>query len=181
MLKGTQDFANRLSTDADDAHYLIKHLSDDGAVNVFGNSSGAIVAQRLLERHPESVKKIVAHEPPALSVLPEEIRAMATGLLQHIYDTYRAHGTAAAMEVFATELSQGDDSAMMRFCMDGTRGDEIRANALFWFEFELRQYTSAVVDLALLSAKKNKYVPAAGLDSGNGPGVGPVAFIAQTL
>lgn len=180
FLKGSQNFLERLSTDADDAHLLIKHLCI-GPATVFGNSSGAIVAQRLLERHPDSVTKLISHEPPALSVLPEDVRVQATGLIHHVYDIYRAHGTAAAMEVFTSGLSEGSDGAVMRFCMDTTRGDEIRANSMFWFEFELRQYTSAAVDLNLLNAEKKKFVPAAGIDSGNGPGVGPISFIAHTL
>lgn len=80
ILKGTQDFADRLSTDADDTCALIKHLSPvTGNAKVYGNSSGAIVAQRLLERHPEAVERLVSHEPPSLSILPEEMRLQATG------------------------------------------------------------------------------------------------------
>ncbi|OBT71289.1 hypothetical protein VF21_10628 [Pseudogymnoascus sp. 05NY08] len=182
LLQGAQDFSNKLSTDADDAHSLIKHLSDSSSpATVFGSSSGAIVAQRLLERHPDSMAKLVSHEPPALSVLPEDIRVKATGLIQHVYDTYRAQGTAAAMEDFTAGLSEGGDGGIMRFCMDNTRGDEIRANSMFWFEFELRQYTSAAVDLGRLQAEKKKFLPVAGMDSGDGPGVGPIAFIAHAL
>jgi pimeloyl-ACP methyl ester carboxylesterase len=180
FLKSSQDFNNRLSVDADDAYLLIQHLSNDPAT-VFGTSSGAIVAQRLLERHPDSVKKLIAHEPPALSVLPEEFRTQGTGLIQHVYDTYRAHGTVAAMDVFTSGLSEGSDGAVMRSCMDATRGDEIRANSMFWFEFELRQYTSAPVNVKLLEAEKGKFVPVAGMESGDGPGVGPIAVIAQKL
>lgn len=80
ILQGTQDFAERLSTDADDAYALIKLLSPvTSTAKVYGNSSGAIVAQRLLERHPESVERLVSHEPPSLSILPEEIRVQAMG------------------------------------------------------------------------------------------------------
>lgn len=180
FLKGPQDFSNRLSTDADDAHLLIQYLSNDPAT-IFGTSSGAIVGQRLFERHPGSVKKLLAHEPPALSILPKEFRTKGTGLIQHVYDTYRAHGTAAAMDVFTSGLSEGGDGAVMRSCMDATRGDEIRANSMFWFEFELRQYTSAPVNFKILEAEKEKVVLVAGVESGDGPGVGPIAVIAQRL
>ena len=180
FLKGPQDFNNRLSTDADDANRLIQHLSKDPAI-VFGTSSGAIVAQRLLERHPGFVKKLFSHEPPALSILPEEFRTQGTGLIQHVYDTYRAHGTVASMDVFTSGLSEGGDGAVMRSCMDATRGDEIRANSMFWFEFELRQYTSAAVDFKILEVEKEKFVPVAGVESGGGPGVRPIAVIAKML
>jgi len=180
LLVGTQDFANRLSTDADDAHLLIKHLSPDPAI-VFGSSSGAVVAQRLLERHPGSVKQLISHEPPSLPVLPDEFRVQGAGLFQQVYDTYRAHGPAEAINVFASGFGEGEDGLMMRFCMDPKRGDEIRANVMFWFEFELRQYTSEPVNLEVLGAEKEKYVPMAGVESGNGPGVAPISLIAQKL
>lgn len=180
LLIGTQDFPNRLSTDADDAHSLIKHLSPDPAV-VFGSSSGAVVAQRLLERHPESVKKLISYEPPSLSVLPDEFRLQAQALFQHIYDTYRAKGPEEAIAAFTAAIGEAGDGPILRVCMDSKRSDEIRANVMFWFEFELRQYISAEVDLGLLEAAKEKFVPMAGIESGNGRGVAPIATIAQKL
>jgi pimeloyl-ACP methyl ester carboxylesterase len=182
LLVGPQDFEHRLDTDADDANRLIGHLADpEQAVVVLGTSSGAIVAQRLLTRHPDRITCLIAHEPPSFSVLPEGLRSQAAGLTLHVYETYRAKGVAAAMEVFSDGLSEGDDGAMMRHCMDTKRGDEIRANSMFWFEFELRQYTASPLDLASIQAQKEKYIPAAGLSSGNGPGVGPISVIAKTL
>lgn len=37
------------------------------------------------------------------------------------------------------------------------RGDEIRANALFFFEFELRQYPGAKIPFESITASKEKY------------------------
>ena len=119
-----------LSTDADDAHSFIKHLSPDPAI-VFGSSSGAIVAQRLLERHLGSVEKLISHEPLCLTVLPDEIRAQGQGLFQHVYDTYCAHGPEEAINVFASGFAEGGEGQVMRNCMDSKRGHEIRANVLF--------------------------------------------------
>ncbi|KAH7242722.1 Alpha/Beta hydrolase protein [Fusarium tricinctum] len=181
FLVGKQDFEHRLHTDADDAQRLIMHLSADGTALVYGTSSGAVVAQQLLARHPDCVTKLIAHEPPAFAVLPEEFQQQATGLMNHIYSTYKAHGPDEAMEVFASGISEGPDAEMMRHCMDAKRSDEIRANCLFWFEFELRQYTSATVDIEGLLRAKEKLILVAGEDSGDGPGVGPVNFIAMQL
>ena len=177
---GAQDFKNRLSTDADDASALIAHLSTE-AVAVFGTSSGAIVATQLLIQHPNRVHTLIAHEPPAFALLPEQSRAQAAGLIEHIYSLYREQGVQAAMEVFSGGLSAGEEGAKMRFCMDPTRGDEIRANSMYWFEFELRQYTSALLDLEGIKAQKTKFVPAAGITSGDGPGVGPITLLAHML
>ncbi|CAG8951197.1 hypothetical protein HYFRA_00007944 [Hymenoscyphus fraxineus] len=180
LIVGSQDFNNRLSIDANDAHLLIQKLSAEPVV-VLGSSSGAVVAQRLLELHPESVKKLISHEPPSLFVLPEEIRTQATGLLEHVYATYRANGTISAMEVFSNGLFDENDAVILRTAMDPARGDEVRANTMFWFEFELRQYTSAPVNLDLLVAEKEKFIPAAGVLSKNGPCLGPISIMAQKM
>ena len=180
-LLGAQDLAHKLQTDADDAHRLIQALSPNSGATVFGTSSGAIVAQQLLATHPQSVARLVAHEPPAFAVLPEEFRSKATGLVEHIYATYRAQGPEQAMDVFASGLSEGPDAELMRHGMDAKRGDEIRANCMFWFEFELRQYTSAPVDVEGLRAAGEKLVLVAGEESGDGPGVGPLKVIAGML
>lgn len=177
---GAQDFKNRLSTDADDASALIARLSTE-AVAVFGTSSGAIVATQLLIQHPDRVHTLIAHEPPAFALLPEQSRTQAAGLIEHIYSLYREQGVQAAMEVFSGGLSAGEEGAKMRFCMDPTRGDEIRANSMYWFEFELRQYTSALLDLEGIKAEKTKFVPAAGITSRDGPGVGPITLLAHML
>ena len=183
FLHGPQDFAQRLSTDTDDAAALIRHAASASgqipSATVFGTSSGAIVAQALLVRHPDCIKTLICHEPPLFDVLPEQFSEQGKGLVHHIYDIYRAQGPAAAMEAFTAGLSEGEDGATMRQCMNANRGDEIRANSLFWFEFELRQYPCAEVDLKGLVRNAAKLVPAAGAASGDGPGVGPIAVIAQ--
>ncbi|VTT58333.1 unnamed protein product [Fusarium fujikuroi] len=179
FLDGKQDFQQRLQTDADDAQRLIVHLSRTGTAAVFGTSSGAVVAQQLLASHPECVTTLIAHEPPAFSVLPEELQLQAHGLINHIYDTYRAHGPSTAMEVFSAGLSKGPETSLMQSCMDAKRGDDIRANSLFWFEFELRQYTSAPVDVEALSNVKEKLILAVGEDSGDGPAMGVMKALAM--
>lgn len=84
------------------------------------------------------------------------------------------------MEAFTAGLSEGQDSPMMRRCMDPAQGYEVRGNSLFWFEFELRQYPGSVVDLDAI-VKEEKYVPTAGTDSGDGPGVAPITTVARVV
>lgn len=184
ILRGIQEFNSKLATDADDAAHLIRHLTPEGeapAASVIGTSSGAIVAQTLLLRHPEIIKVTAAHEPPSFDVLPMQSRSQAAGLMDHIYDIYRASGPEAAMETFSDGLSEGDDATMMRECMDPAQGDEIRANSLFWFEFELRQYPSSKLDLEKMAKLGNRYLPLAGLESGDGLIVRPISIIANAM
>jgi pimeloyl-ACP methyl ester carboxylesterase len=180
-ITGPQNYANRLSADADDAAALIAHLSPDVPATVIGNSSGAIVALNLLLKHPDRVLKLVCHEPPAFGALPPPQAAFGRQVVEGIYDVYRKSGTIAAMEAFTGGLAIGKEGELMRATMHPSTSHEVRANALFWFEFELRQYPLSKVDIEGLVALKEKFVPAAGVESGNEVGVAPIACIAGAL
>ncbi|CAD0084335.1 unnamed protein product [Aureobasidium vineae] len=177
-ITGPQDYDHRLDTDAEDAAHLIKHLSPSGTASVVGNSSGAIVALRLLLNHPDCVDMLVAHEPPAFGALPADFRAMGEAAVNHVYAQYRKSGPMAAMEEFTASLGTGSEGALMRKVMHPATSLEMRANCLFWFEFELRQYPCSDVDVVGLVKLRGKFVPAAGTDSGDGVGVAPISSIA---
>ncbi|KAI4717674.1 alpha/beta-hydrolase [Aureobasidium sp. EXF-10727] len=177
-ITGPQDYDHRLDTDAEDAAHLIEHLSLSGTAVVVGSSSGAIVALRLLLNHPDCVDMVVAHEPPAFGALPAEFRAMGEAAVNHVYAQYRNSGPIAAMEEFTATLATGSEGALMRQVTHPATSHEMRANCLFWFEFELRQYPSSDVDVAGLVKLAKKLVPAAGTDSGDGVGVAPIRAIA---
>ncbi len=61
---------------ADDLRRLIQAL-DAGPVDLFASSGGAVNALALVERHPEQVRTLVAHEPPLFQVLPDRAAALA--------------------------------------------------------------------------------------------------------
>jgi pimeloyl-ACP methyl ester carboxylesterase len=82
---------------ADDLHRLISAL-DAGPVDILASSGGAVNALALVARHPEQVRTLVAHEPPALTVLPDSAAAMAA--TANIRDTYQRDGTGPAMAKF---------------------------------------------------------------------------------
>ncbi|KAL1640071.1 hypothetical protein SLS58_007338 [Diplodia intermedia] len=131
----------RLAADADDAHRLLLHVAGDNTTTtpafVMGTSSGAIVAMALLAAHPDSIARLIAHEPPAFAALPAPQRAAANAGVDAIYAAYRARGPGAAMDVFTAAeagLAGAKDAAHMRAAMDGARSHELRANALWWFD-----------------------------------------------
>lgn len=179
LLHGPQELQYRLETDADDAQRLISYLTSETAY-VFGTSSGAIVTLKLLARHPEVVKRAIVHEPPAFRVLPDDSRETATGFIHHIYDTYRARGLDAAMEVFTSGFSDSAEAEIMRSCVSSDKGDEVRANSLWWFEFELRQYTNATIDMDSMKAVAEKIIPAIGTAS-SGLGTAPASVIGNEV
>jgi pimeloyl-ACP methyl ester carboxylesterase len=84
---------------ADDLHRLISALGA-GAVDIFASSGGAVNALALVARHPEQVRTLVAHEPPAAQVLPDREAALAAS--RGIQQTYRTSGFGPAMAKFIT-------------------------------------------------------------------------------
>src|SRR5687768_17240932 len=82
---------------ADDLHRLISAL-DSGPIDVFASSGGATNALALVARHPEDVRTLVAHEPPAVTALPD--REEAAAAVRDIYETYQRDGLGPGMAKF---------------------------------------------------------------------------------
>ena len=87
---------------ADDLHRLIQAL-DAGPVDLFASSGGAVNALALVAKHPEDVRTLVAHEPPAAQVVPDRDAALAA--CRAIHDTYQRSGWGAAMAHFIAVVS----------------------------------------------------------------------------
>jgi pimeloyl-ACP methyl ester carboxylesterase len=82
---------------ADDLSRLVDALGA-GPVDVFASSGGAVNALVLLARTPEQVRTLVAHEPPALQLLPDREQALAA--TRQVQDAYQARGFGAGMAGF---------------------------------------------------------------------------------
>jgi pimeloyl-ACP methyl ester carboxylesterase len=87
---------------ADDLHRLIDAVGG-GPVDIFGSSGGAINALALVASHPEQVRTVVAHEPPAAGALVDRETAIAAA--QAVHDTYVSDGFGPAMAKFITFVS----------------------------------------------------------------------------
>jgi len=87
----------RVEEHADDVHRLIGALGA-GPVDIFASSGGAVNALALVARHPEQVRILVAHEPPAAQVLPDREPVLAA--CQAIKQTYLREGFGPAMARF---------------------------------------------------------------------------------
>src|SRR5260370_32722723 len=98
------DGALKSTTDehADDLHRLISAL-DAGPVDILASSGGAVNALALVARHPEQVRTLVAHEPPALQELPDREPALAA--CADIQQTYQRSGFGPAMAKFIALVS----------------------------------------------------------------------------
>jgi pimeloyl-ACP methyl ester carboxylesterase len=87
---------------ADDLHRLIDALGA-GPVDIFASSGGAVNALALVARHPEQVRILVAHEPPAAQELPDREQALAA--CEGIKETYQRDGFGPAMAKFIALVS----------------------------------------------------------------------------
>jgi pimeloyl-ACP methyl ester carboxylesterase len=121
---------------ADDLHQLIAAL-EAGPVDIFASSGGAVNALALVARHPEQVRKLVAHEPPCAQVLPDREAALAAS--RDVHETYLGSGSGRAMAKFIALVSHqgpipadfaeqpGPDPAMFGLPTedDGSRDDPL--------------------------------------------------------
>jgi len=82
---------------AADLHRVIQALAA-GPVDLFATSGGAVNALRLVESHPDDVRRLVAHEPPTAALLPDRGRLLAA--CEDIVATYRSAGHGQAMAKF---------------------------------------------------------------------------------
>jgi pimeloyl-ACP methyl ester carboxylesterase len=87
---------------ADDLHRLILALGA-GPVDIFATSGGAVNALALVAKHPEQVRTLVAHEPPAAQVLPDREPVLAASV--DINQTYHRSGYGPAMAKFIAVAS----------------------------------------------------------------------------
>lgn len=88
---------------ADDLHRIIDVLGED-PVDVFASSGGAVNALALVARHPQQVRTLVAHEPPAISTLPDRDRVQAA--IMDIQNAYQKGGFGPGMARFIALISQ---------------------------------------------------------------------------
>ncbi|GAB4587665.1 alpha/beta fold hydrolase [Nocardia sp. IFM 10818] len=119
---------------ADDLSKVIEAVG--GQVDIFASSGGAVNALALVAEHPEQVRTLVAHEPPACQVLEDRENALAA--TANIHETYLRDGLGPAMAKFISLVSiQGEipadfgdqpvDPAMFGLPTedDGTRDDPL--------------------------------------------------------
>ena len=154
---------------ADDLHRVISAVGA-GQVDLFASSGGAVNALALVSKHPEQVRTLVAHEPPALQVLPDREYALAAA--RDIYDTYQRSGFGAGMAKFiAMVMERGPITAdyagrpapdPRAFGLpvddDGTRTDVLLAQNMI-------TCTHYEPDFAALRAASTRIVIAAGAES----------------
>ncbi|MEU6247190.1 alpha/beta hydrolase [Glycomyces sp. NPDC047010] len=154
---------------ADDLHRVIAAVG--GPVDVFASSGGAVNALALVAKHPEQVRTLVAHEPPASSALPDREAALAAA--RDIRETYLASGFGPAMAKFIALVSY--DGELPATYLDGpapdpaafglpTEDDGVREDVLL--SQNIITCNAYEHDFKALRAAPTRIVVAVGADSG---------------
>jgi acetyltransferase/esterase len=176
-LDGPQQYDRRLEIDADDVRRLIEHLGDEPAT-IFGSSSGAVIILAVLRYYPSVIRTLVPYESAAVRQLPDGQRWV--DFFFEIYELYRQAGMQSALESFREHTFALCDRQLMARAIDLKNG-EVRANANYWFERELREYPAVTLDLALLRTHAEQILPAAGRESRGYPTYEATAALAREL
>src|SRR5947207_6598259 len=80
---------------ADDVHRLLSATATEPAF-IFASSGGAVIGLELAARHPEQVRTLVSHEPPAPALLADPARDRTA--MAETVQTFRTVGIAPAMQ-----------------------------------------------------------------------------------
>jgi len=149
----------RLAADGDDVASLLTHLGAAGSGFVLGNSSGALVAIKFLLDHPNTAVKVIAHEPPIVTILPDA--EQWRDFFYRDYDEFANSGMPAGMKMFVEHMVGPVDAEMITR-MGNDPSPVRKKNAQYWVEHELRQYPNYDWDLDAVCAQKGKLMLAVG-------------------
>lgn len=167
---------------ADDAHRLLAATAKEPAF-VFASSGGAVIALELAARHPEQVRTLVSHEPPAPALLPDPARERAA--MEDIVQTYRTAGIGPAMQKFMvqTRMSSGPPPARPGVPTPEQREAmaQTQRNMDFWLGHYFRAIADYEPDFAALKAGASRIVPAGGEQSRGGLAYEGAVGLAQRL
>lgn len=145
-----------VATLADDAAAVIETIGN-GPAFVFGTSGGAQIGLDLAARHPEHVRKLVAHEAPALLLLADPAKALADE--EKIHAAYKAGGAEAAFMTFLEVSGMGaepEGEAPPQSPEDEATFGRIMGNMDYFFAYGMRPLSEYVPDVAALAAMPGK-------------------------
>jgi pimeloyl-ACP methyl ester carboxylesterase len=149
-----------MAVHSEDASRLLAAVGSEPA-RVFGVSLGAMLGLDLISRHPEQVRLLVAHEPPATGLLPEPERGQAVRDQEEVEELYRCEGTAAAMRKFVAVAGIRFDDREPGIAIPRPSPERI-ANLEVFLARDAPAVHRYQVDLPALHRAAARIVPAAG-------------------
>ncbi|MQY22090.1 alpha/beta fold hydrolase [Nocardia macrotermitis] len=181
VLDSGQPEQQHVRVQSEDAYLLLRHLTDEPA-HVVGMSAGGIVGLDLLARHPDSVRALVAHDPPCFAVLPDaaEQRAFVT----EVSHLARTEGIPAAAQRFLDGIGGAmapTPAPDARTPQEAAMWARLAANAPIMMEYELCEFTSYIPDFAALATAVDRLTLGVSADSRQLLPSRPAARIAARL
>ena len=154
-LEGEQDYrpAARLARDADDAAALIQHLQPGEPAFVCGSSSGARVSLELLRRHPNLIKGLIAHEPPA-ALDPQAAERYDKNSGHWREKVKSGESPGFVVDEFSTWFNDEADRECLRKYWKAPT-PEREANLRYWILYEL-EYGSLLLDFEALRERNGQ-------------------------
>ncbi|MFF4495823.1 alpha/beta fold hydrolase [Streptomyces sp. NPDC001546] len=167
---------------ADDVRRLLDLVSPGEPADVLGCSAGAVAALALLARHPERVRRVVAHEPPLVEVLEDP--APYRALFAEVRELARTQGPAGGMARMAQGLGGGaperDEKPAELAPELQEMAPRMYANQPFFMEHILVPFTGSTPDVTALRACADRLVLAVGEESREIPALhGPATRLAE--
>lgn len=161
----------RVEVQTEDARRLLERLGEPGdePAAVFGSCGGGLVALELAVRHPELIRTAVAHEPPAMELLPDAERYRA--LLVRVHELYRREGVEPALRELQPLFGNRPAPPL----------PEVLDNHRFFLAHLLLPFTRFVPDLTALAAAADRIVVAGGRESRGDPVHRPAVALAARL
>jgi pimeloyl-ACP methyl ester carboxylesterase len=168
-----------LATHSDDAHRLLGALTTEPAF-VLGSSIGALIGLDLVARHPEQVRVLVAHEPPAWELLPDAERDRATRAQEDAENTFQREGAAAAFKKFvalaAVDYADREPDAVL-----APPTSQREANLSFFLMYDSPAVRRYRLDVSALRTAPTRIVPAGGRSAPEGAPYRAAAALAAAL
>ncbi len=91
----------------DDAAYILRQLAPGRKAIVVGCSGGTVVAANLASYYPELVERMILHEPPVYTLMPDDDKSWAG--IQEVYDAYEKGKYTRALNRFILLMSDGSE------------------------------------------------------------------------
>ncbi len=141
---------------------ILRHLEVETA-SVFGSSGGAVAALAFVQRHPDQVEVLVAHEPPLEQLLDDHVQLRHD--TEEMVQTYLDGDLVGAWQRFFSSADiEMPDEAVEAWIGKRTDPQEL-ADEQFFFAHTLRPSTYWQPDLTVLADQRHRIVVGVGSDS----------------
>ena len=169
-----------MAEQSEDASRILDEVGAQRAC-VFGSSGGALIGLDLLAAHPDRVAGLVAHEPPVLSLLPEQAELLS--FIAGLTESADRDGAPAAAEALLARLlpAQEEPEFEPGFDWDPDFAARMADNSAYWFSHEVGPGFAYRPDLAALAGCADRLLLGVGAISAAWPAARAAAALGEAV